>query len=147
VGAYVNSNLGSNERIVYEGKVSWMGQAGLFIWGLIFLGFFGIGLLFWVAAAIRVYTTELAITDKRIIAKFGLISRSTVELRLEKVESVQVDQSILGRMFNYGTIVVAGAGAPKAPIPGISSPLEFRSRLNAVLEEKTEPKLTHKEAA
>jgi uncharacterized membrane protein YdbT with pleckstrin-like domain len=98
----------------------------LFLLGLLFIGFYGLGLLFWIAAAIRYYTTELAITNKRVIAKFGLISRSTVEINLQKIESIQVNQGILGRILNYGSIVVSGAGNPQAPVPGISSPLQFR---------------------
>ena len=49
----------------------------------------------------------------------------------------EVDQSILGRILNYGSVVVSGAGAPRAPIPGISAPLNFRGRLNSILEEQT----------
>jgi hypothetical protein len=51
---------------------------------------------------------------------------STVEININKVESIQVDQEILGRMFNFGTLIIAGAGNPQAPIPGISEPMEFR---------------------
>jgi len=61
-----------------------------------------------------------------VIAKVGLISRKTIELNLQKIESIQVDQSILGRLFNFGSIVVAGAGNPQAPVRGISSPMNFR---------------------
>ena len=71
-------------------------------------------------------TTELAFTNKRVIAKFGFISRKTIEIGLTKVESLQVDQGILGRIFNFGTLVISGAGNPQAPIPGISNPMTFR---------------------
>ena len=82
--------------------------------------------MFWASAAITYYTTELAITNKRVIAKFGLIRRYTVEMNISKVESIQVEQGLIGRIFNFGTVIVAGAGDPKAPIIGISTPLEFR---------------------
>lgn len=136
MGSYVNASIGANEQIVYEAKVSWFSQLPLVVLGVVTLPIF-IGALFLLVAFVRIWTTELAITNKRIIAKFGLISRSTVELRLEKVESVRIQQSILGRILNYGSVVVAGAGVPQAPIPGISSPLNFRGRLNTVIEEKT----------
>jgi len=136
MGSYVNASIAANETIVYEAKVSWLSQLPLLILGLLTLPFMGIGLICFIVAFVRVWTTELAITDKRVIAKFGLISRSTVEMRLSKVETVQVDQSILGRILNYGSVVVSGAGVPRAPIPGISSPLNFRGRLNAILEEQ-----------
>ena len=126
MASYVESALTKGEQVMYQGKVSLWSLAPLFLLGLLFLAFYGLGLLFWIAAAIRYFTTELAITNKRVIAKFGLISRSTIEINLQKIESIQVNQGILGRIFNFGSIVVAGAGNPQAPVPGISSPLQFR---------------------
>ena len=74
------------------------------------------------------------ITNKRVIAKFGFISRRTVEIKLSKVESMQVDQGIFGRMLDYGSLVVSGAGNPQAPIPGISDPIPFRTRFMEIQE-------------
>ena len=82
--------------------------------------------MFWVAAYIRYKTTELAFTNKRVIAKEGFIKRNTIELTISKVESIQVDQEVFGRMFNFGTLIIGGAGDPQAPIAGISDPIEFR---------------------
>jgi uncharacterized membrane protein YdbT with pleckstrin-like domain len=126
MASYVEGALTKGEQVVYQGKVSVWSLVPLLLLGLIFLAFYGLGLLFWIAAAIKYFTTELAITNKRVIAKFGLISRSTIEINLQKIESIQVNQGILGRIFNFGSIVVSGAGNPQAPIPGISSPLQFR---------------------
>jgi uncharacterized membrane protein YdbT with pleckstrin-like domain len=70
----------------------------------------------------------LAFTNERVIAKIGFIKRVTVELNINKVESIQVHQSVLGRIFNYGSIVIAGAGNPQAPIAGISKPMIFRNK-------------------
>ncbi|MBA6254409.1 MULTISPECIES: PH domain-containing protein [unclassified Colwellia] len=126
MGSYVISNLIKDEEVVYEGKTSVWSLLPKILIGLLLLPVYGIGLIFWASAAIAYYTTELAITNKRVIAKFGLIRRDTVEMNISKVESIQVEQGIIGRIFNFGSIVVAGAGDPKAPIPGISTPLEFR---------------------
>jgi uncharacterized membrane protein YdbT with pleckstrin-like domain len=132
MGSYVESALTKGERVIYEGKTSLWSLLPLILLGLLTLGFFGIGLLFWIAAAIRYFSTELAITNKRVIAKFGFISRTTIEINMQKIESIQVNQGILGRIFNFGSIVVSGAGNPQAPVPGISSPLNFRREfLNA----------------
>ena len=68
-------------------------------------------------AAIHVLTTELALTNRRIIAKSGLIRRNTIELKTNRVESLEVNQGILGRIFNFGSIVVKGVGGSHAPIP------------------------------
>ena len=135
MASYVQTALINNESVFYQGKVSLWSLTPYFVIGLFTLPLFGLGLLFWLVAAIRYFTTELAITDKRIISKFGLIRRDTVEVNINKVESMQVDQSITGRIFNFGTITIAGAGDPKAPIPGISSPLVFRKKFFEVQEE------------
>ncbi len=85
------------------------------------------------------YSTELAVTDKRVIAKFGFIRRQTIELKHSKVESLQVNQGIMGRIFNFGSIKIIGSGGTTAPIPYISDPLKFRSAA-LTQEEKHEAK-------
>lgn len=139
MAGYVESALTKGEQVVYQGKVSIWSLLPLLLLGFIFLFLWGLGLLFWAAAAIRYFTTELAITNKRVIAKFGLISRSTIEINLQKIESIQVNQGILGRVFNFGSIVVSGAGNPQAPIPGISSPLQFRRAFVDTQESNGQP--------
>lgn len=99
-----------------------------------------IGGLFIAAPLIAKHTTELAITNRRIIAKFGLISRSTFELNLAKIESIRVEQSILGRILNYGDVLVIGTGGSKEPIPRIAHPLEFRRRYDEILEKRESSK-------
>lgn len=126
MASYIEDALIKDEKIIYVGKVSLWSLAPLITLGLLTIGLFGLGIFFWVIAFIRYKTTELAFTNKRVIAKFGFISRHTVELNISKVESIQVMQGILGRVFNFGTLVISGAGNPNAPIPGISDPMAFR---------------------
>lgn len=87
---------------------------------------FPFGLFLLIKAWVQKFTTELAVTSKRVVAKTGLIRRNTIELNHSKVESFNVDQSILGRIFGFGTIIINGTGGGKTPIPNIDSPLEFR---------------------
>ena len=82
-------------------------------------------------AWIRRVTTEFAITDRRVIYKSGLIRRYTLEMNRSKVESVDVDQPILGRILGYGTVVLRGTGATHEPIHDIADPLTFRSYITA----------------
>jgi uncharacterized membrane protein YdbT with pleckstrin-like domain len=126
MASYVEGVLTKDERIVHIGRVSLWSLSILFIMGFVLLPAYGFGLIFWAMAYIQYKTTELAITNKRVIAKFGFISRRTIEIGINKVETIQVHQGILGRILNYGTLVISGAGNPQAPIPGISEPMEFR---------------------
>lgn len=126
MASYIEGALIKDEKVAYTGNISLWSLAPLIILGLLLLPLVGLGLIFWLMAFIRYKTTELAVTNKRVIAKFGFISRKTIELNINKVESIQVDQGILGRIFNYGSLVISGAGNPQAPIPGISDPMNFR---------------------
>lgn len=134
MGKYIESNLIKDEQIQYKATVSVWSLTPQIAVGLLLLPVFGIGLFFWAMAAITYYSTELGITNKRVIAKFGFIRRQTIEMNIAKVESIQVDQGVFGRICNFGTVLIAGAGDPKAPIPGISNPLEYRKHYFEVQE-------------
>jgi uncharacterized membrane protein YdbT with pleckstrin-like domain len=124
--SYIQQSLTKGEQVVLQARISWWSQLPLLILGFLLLPVMGLGLLLWLTAVARYFTTEMAITNKRVIAKFGFISRRTVEINLQRIESIQIHQGLLGRLFNYGSIIVSGAGNPQAPIPGISDPLGFR---------------------
>jgi uncharacterized membrane protein YdbT with pleckstrin-like domain len=95
-----------------------------------------IGLVVILAAVVRRKTTELVLTDRRIITKRGVISRDTVEMNLAKVESVHVNQSLLGRILNYGDVTVVGTGASLEPLFGIARPLELRRKLGEISQQR-----------
>ncbi len=149
---YLEKTLQPGEKIVYQTRVHWIiylpsfllillgvalmvserlqGQAQGFIFmlgGLVFI----VGVVLLLGAWIRWISTEMAITNRRVIAKFGFIRRKTYEIDRTKVESVNIDQSIMGRIFGYGTVTVTGTGSSSAPVKDVDSPLEFRNKLLA----------------
>lgn len=87
---------------------------------------FFIAILLFIPKYIYAISTELALIETTIAVKVGFIKRQTIESRLNKVESIQVHQSILGRMLDYGTICVTGAGITNTPIYKIAQPLRFK---------------------
>jgi uncharacterized membrane protein YdbT with pleckstrin-like domain len=117
MGNYIRENLIKDEQIEFETTYHW----------IIFCNLRAIFTLFIVPMFDR-YSDEFAITNKRIIVKTGLISRKTLEMNLNKIESVNVDQSILGRMLGYGTITIIGTGGTREEFPNISNPIEFRKK-------------------
>src|SRR5258708_3578787 len=149
MASYVESVLAGGEKIIHRASIShwnfalsYLIGAALIAGGLaaLFISnrrdvYFGaavalaIGLAALISAAIRRATTELVLTDRRIITKRGLISRDTVEMNLAKVESVHVNQSLLCRMLNYGDVTVVGTGSSLEPPGGIPQPLELRPTL------------------
>ena len=86
-------------------------------------------------ATIIMLTTEFAITNRRIFAKTGFIRRHTLEVFLQKVESVRVYQNILGRLLNFGTVTVTGTGGTREGFRAISDPLGVRNKINQVIEQ------------
>jgi uncharacterized membrane protein YdbT with pleckstrin-like domain len=88
--------------------------------------------LYWSATAwFHRWTTETDVTNMRVVHKAGFIKRRTFEMSLDKVESVDVNQSILGRILNYGDVTVQGVGEGKETIATIASPLAFRNFITA----------------
>ena len=127
MASYVDSTLLAGETVLYRARISLWSLTHLIFFGVLLL-VVGVGLVLLAWAWIRHATTEFAVTDKRIIAKTGLISRSTVELFLDKVEALHVDQSVPGRLLDYGTITIRGTGTTLEPIRDISAPLELRKQ-------------------
>jgi len=80
-----------------------------------------------VRAALYYVSTEMGVTNKRVIGKVGLIARQTFEVDMERIESVLVDQSVLGRLLDYGTVTIRGMGGTPIPIHTIDRPIEFRN--------------------
>jgi membrane protein YdbS with pleckstrin-like domain len=126
MSSYVEDALVNGERILHQGRLSLWSVWHLLILGLVLLPAFGLGLIFWVIAYVRIKSTELAVTSKRLIVKHGFVRRSTIEINLGKVESIQADQGVLGRVLNFGTLVISGTGTSHAPISGIADPMAFR---------------------
>ena len=144
---YIEDNLSSNEQISYRAHVSYAyillgpvlivligamwglaaGAAGMF--GMIVVcGLFTTPLL--VSGLIKMATTEVAVTNQRVMLKWGSIQRNTVEIFLDKIESITVDQNIFGRLLGYGSVLVKGTGGSGKSCPGIADPQAFRRAVN-----------------
>ena len=133
--SYIDSNLVGNETVLYRGKVTLWAWLPWLIWGVI-LGLATIvGFLLIPLGYLIIRSNEAGVTNKRLIAKSGLIRRDTVEIPIKKVSSLQVKQGIIGRMLGYGTLIISDVGAAHAPIRYIREPLKFRQRFFEVQEE------------
>jgi uncharacterized membrane protein YdbT with pleckstrin-like domain len=141
---YVDNNLLQNESVSYRANLHWaiflapifffvVATVGFAVAAPVGVFFLLVALLVSLSRMIAYTTSEFAITDRRVVIKVGLIRRRTVELLLSKVETIGVDQSILGRIFNFGTIIVTGTGGTKEPFTGIADPLEFRKQVQSRL--------------
>ncbi len=117
MGSYVDSVLVRGERVEYQAKLHWR----IYFTAKAFF-------TLWISPIIRQKTSEFVITNKRIIMKTGLISRKTFEMNLQKIESVNVDQSFWGRLLGFGTVSIVGTGGSRESFADISEPLLFRRK-------------------
>jgi uncharacterized membrane protein YdbT with pleckstrin-like domain len=154
MGRYIDEILQPGEKVLYSTNAhwifylpaigTWILAIALFILsrmatvdGLIVLclaasAIAAIVALYWtVRAWFHRFTTETDVTNMRVVHKTGFIKRRTFEMALDKVESVDVNQSILGRIFDYGDVTILGVGEGKETITTIAAPLSFRSYITA----------------
>ncbi len=87
--------------------------------------------------AVKYFTSEFAVTSTRVVMKTGWLNRRSLEVQLAKVEAVAVDQDLLGRVFDYGTLVVGGTGGTKEKYTLIRAPIEFRKQVQQQVEQFT----------
>ena len=90
-----------------------------------------VGLATWLNAWFHRWITEISVTTHRVIYKTGFVRRHTVEMNMDKVETVDVDQSLLGRLLGFGTITVRGTGESIESLRRISHPLQLRNAITA----------------
>jgi len=161
--SYVKDNLMPNEKILFSARihpavflpagVSFLGSIAFVIYafrtasqkggtsgvlsgfwllisGMFFLYSIGLG----IRALISMLTTEFAVTNRRVIAKTGFIRRRTLEMLLPKIESVAVNQNILGRLLNFGNVTITGTGGTKESFKTIDKPITVRSKINQIIE-------------
>ena len=154
MGRYIDDILQPGEKVLYSTNAHWIFYWPAIVAWLVAIAFFILShmvvggtptLLCLALAAIAAiaalykmltawfhrWTTETDVTNLRVVHKTGFIKRRTFEMSLDKVESVDVNQSILGRLLNYGNVTILGVGEGKETISTIASPLEFRNFITA----------------
>ena len=154
--SYIDRNLIEGERVVYRTRLHWLvfampilftivvlvpaawflynGSGQAFAWVPLV-----IALLVLLPAFIKRQSSDFAVTNKRVMMKSGVMTTRSVELLLNKIEAISVDQSLAGRMFGYGNIVVTGSGGTREAFSHIQSPLEFRRAVQSVSDMPAAP--------
>ena len=137
---YIQANLLPDEAIVYKARLHWaifwkscalVSSEAFFLLIQPIAGAVVIAIgVFGALSPITAYSTsEFPVTNKRVIIKTGFLRRKTLELLLRHVETISVDQSIAGRIFNFGSVTLTGSGGVKEVLDNVFAPLEFRRRI------------------
>ncbi|MEL7492099.1 MAG: PH domain-containing protein [Pseudomonadota bacterium] len=154
MAGYVEQTLASNEEIIYRANFNWtysffpvlwcvIGLAPLILYALLQFasgvdfaelrvgwafaaGAALVGLLILLFHLIVLWTTEIVVTTYRFVYKRGLIARNTQEVSLNKIEEITLNQSIWGRFFGYGELVMRGTGVGVIKLPAVDNPIQVR---------------------
>lgn len=156
MGSFIEETLLPDEKLIYRSRPHWIifaPTAGwIVLWAVLAYAmmYFKIGnlpmfgslplftilnglaliviTLYGLMANLQYVNTEYGITNKRVLVKMGYIGRTTLEILLDKIESIQVVQSIPGRLCNYGSIIISGTGGTRDVFDNIPDPLLFRKK-------------------
>ena len=161
--SYVQKHLIDGETVIYETRLHWIMLIGPVLLGALFgltgagmfalsrrtatgqtaahqafmvLGaaFLAVALIFIIRGVLVRNATEMTVTNKRVFVKVGLAARRTIELLLSRVESIGVEESVMGRMLGFGTVIVHGTGGTPEVFNMIAHPLEFRTQVQQQIE-------------
>jgi hypothetical protein len=165
--SYIEASLVPGEAVVYQTRLHWVVMLRHILLGLLLLAGAGallsyllnhpglsitsehvteggaaallaLGLGAIIAGFVRRNATEMAVTTRRVVVKQGLIDRKTIEMLLNKIETIEVSEPMAGRMFGYGSITIVGTGGTSEPFHKIAHPLQFRSAVQQELEKLSE---------
>jgi Bacterial PH domain len=146
--SYIDKSLGDGETVIARAHFHWLYVTAAWLWLLIPLALLGyaysqaaqtqpdpltvgagvlvaIGLIFFLRLMTRKWSTEIGVTSHRFVERYGLLSMRTNEIALPNIEGVRVNQSILGRIFGYGTVKIEGTGVDSVTTPTIAYPVSF----------------------
>jgi uncharacterized membrane protein YdbT with pleckstrin-like domain len=162
--SYIEKNLVPGESVVYQTKLHWVVMLWHIVLSVLLLELPALGLLFYAmnheqmdpqarhlmiggaialllisgivisAGALKRNATEMAVTNRRVVVKTGIASRKTIEMLLNKIESIEVNESGMGRVWGYGSITLIGTGGTSEPFHLMANPLQFRNQVQQQIE-------------
>lgn len=154
--SYIEQSLGRSETVLYRARYPWFRHAGG--WALLILVAVGLiayangygllsavlvlgGLGLFVANMVPIWTTEIGVTNQRLIYKRGLLWRTTQELQLRAIEEVNLQQGLLGRLLDFGQVEVCGTGVDEIRLPSLADPIGLRKALQDGMAGATQPSI------
>jgi uncharacterized membrane protein YdbT with pleckstrin-like domain len=151
--SYLRRILSHNEVLIVRARFPWFYYAAA--WGALLvalwaaaallndqrsqwlaLGIAAAGLVIFLKIMIWIWTTEIGLTNRRVIVKRGFPARHTREMELSAIEEIELDQSVLGRLLGFGRIDVEGTGDDHVKVPAIAHPLAFLRAVESAVGDK-----------
>ncbi len=130
--AYIEESLSKNEQIHEVFKLHWSSKIPMFIWIILALPTFGLTLILAIWEWFKLKSLEQGVTNKRAIRKSGIISRKTDEMKIGSIETVEIDQGVIGRIFGFGSVKITGRGISDVVFEKIDKPIEVKKSIESV---------------
>lgn len=130
--SYIEDSLSKNEEISSLFKLHWFSKLPMIIWALLAAPTLGATLIGVIAEWLKLRSIEQGVTNKRVILKKGIISRKTEEMKLSSIETVEIIQGIIGRIFGFGTVKVTGRGISDVIYKNIDDPMSVKKTIESV---------------
>lgn len=129
---YIEESLSSGEKIEALFPLHWFGRVPMYLWLVLAIPTLGLTLILALYEYLKLKHLEQGVTNKRVILKRGIISRNTEEMKLQSIETVEIEQGIGGRMFGYGTVKITGRGISDVTFKGIDDPMQVKRDIESV---------------
>lgn len=130
--SYIEDSLSDGEKIDALFQLHWFAKVPMIVWIILAIPTLGITLLLALYEYLKLRSIEQGVTNKRVILKTGFISRHTEEMKLNSIETVEIRQGVMGRMFGFGTIEVTGRGISDVIFKGVDDPMGVKRRIESV---------------
>ena len=125
--SYIDESLSEGEQVVARFQLHWVERLPLFLWCVLV-----VTLPLAIYAWLKLRCTEIGVTNKRVIVKTGIISRQSEEMRIASIETVEIDQSVWGRILGFGDVRITGKGMSNLVLHHMAEPLEVKRRIEGV---------------
>ena len=130
--SYIENSLSEGEKVVKLFRLHWTARLWLVLWIVLILPTFGIALVLAIYEWLRLRTLEYGVTNKRVVFKKGIIGRYTEEMKIGSIETVEIDQGVLGRILGYGDVKVTGRGISDVVFRRMHDPMAVKRHIEGV---------------
>ncbi len=129
---YIQDSLSNGEQVQEIFRLHWFSKGLMILWIVLAIPTFGLTLLLAMWEWLKLRSIEQGVTNKRVILKKGIISRKSEEMKISSVETVEIIQSVIGRMFGFGTVKVTGRGISDLIFKNINDPMDVKRKIENV---------------
>ncbi|WP_205342102.1 PH domain-containing protein [Denitrificimonas caeni] len=130
--SYIDESLSKGEQTHEIFKLHWFSKIPMFIWLILAIPTIGLTALLALWEWLKLRSIEQGVTNKRVIRKSGIISRKTDEMKISSIETVEIDQSVLGRIFGFGNVKITGRGISDVVFMKVDNPLDVKKSIESI---------------